>query len=192
MRAAALAILLCWPAAAWAQAPAAPAAAPETRTFRDWTVTCRPDRYCVAETPDRSTAMRSPPANVLRVARHATQPNWEISVRVNARRPDLRADPMLWVDEDGETLELGTDVRAYGSASEAYVVGEAAQRAMERFGPGRTVRFEFTDTESMGHAAVFSLSGLTASLLWIDERQRRVGAPRAAGRPPAGLRPVAD
>lgn len=40
------------------------------------------------------------------------------------------------------------------------------------------------------HDPRFSLSGLSAALLWIDEKQGRVGSPRQAGNPPQGLTPV--
>ena len=42
----------------------------------------------------------------------------------------------------------------------------------------------------MPQQAGFSLSGLTAALLWIDEQQRRVGSERVASAPPHGLVPA--
>jgi hypothetical protein len=38
--------------------------------------------------------------------------------------------------------------------------------------------------------AKFSLAGLTASLVWIDEQQKRLGSERVASAPPYGLSPT--
>lgn len=61
---------------------------------------------------------------------------------------------------------------------------------MDLLGPGTELSFEFLDRSGNLHTPRFSLSGLMAALLWIDEQQGRIGSPRSAGHPPRGLTPV--
>jgi hypothetical protein len=61
---------------------------------------------------------------------------------------------------------------------------------MDRFMPGTAATVDFTDTAQQPKQAAFSLAGLTAALIWIDEQQGRLGSERVASAPPHGLVPI--
>ena len=63
---------------------------------------------------------------------------------------------------------------------------------MDRLMPGSALDVSFTDESGAATATTFSLTGLTAALIWIDERQGRLGSERVAEVPPYGLSPAYD
>ena len=56
--------------------------------------------------------------------------------------------------------------------------------------PGAALDVTFTDDSGATGKAGFSLDGLTAALVWIDERQGRLGSERVAEAPTVGLDPA--
>ena len=160
------------------------------RYFRDWLAACRADGYCSA------TAYQNPnPGNgtvadyILRIGRHAEGTYWEASFTTVATMADPAVTVSVGVDGAWEDFEKG-DVAPYGSVNEFFLLGPKAQAVMDRLAPGSEITIEFTDTDGGRQQAMFSLSGLTASLIWIDEQQRRLGSERVAEAPPVGLERV--
>lgn len=176
---------------------ALPAAAQENgeirRYFRDWLAACRADGYCSAIAYVRPNSGGGRDADYwLRVGRHAEGVYWEVSFTTIAAQADPWRDFTVDVDGNSTTFSLSPEVGAYGSANDFYFLGDKAQEVMDRFGPGRTATISFTDTDGNTREAVFSLSGLTAALLWIDEQQHRIGSERVASAPPVGLVPIGE
>lgn len=141
-------------------APAQTAPPPESRVFRDWLAVCDNTNDCVA------FGGASWAGGWIRIARPAG-PGAAPSVHVN-----------LWSSEgamtaalDGEPLSLVED-----SAVGAFAAPDAlaTARALAR---GAQV------TVDGDESAQISLSGVAAALLWIDERQGRLGASDAFMRP---------
>lgn len=161
----------------------------ETRQyFKDWLAACRVDGYCSA------TAYQNPsPGNgtvadyVLRVGRHAEGIYWEISFSTVATMGDATQPFEVAVDGDAERFAGSSEVAAYGSINDFFLLGPKAQAVMDRLAPGAELTVAFTDTDGNRQEAVFSLAGLTASLIWIDEQQNRLGSERVAEAPPVGL-----
>lgn len=160
----------------------------ERRYFRDWLADCRSDGYCSA------TAYVNPaPGNgtvadyVLRIGRHAEQTYWEISLATVASMADAGQPFEVSVDGVLERFAGPTEIAAFGSINDFFLLGRKAQAVMDRLAPGTTIAFGFTDTGGTPQRAEFSLTGLTASLIWIDEKQGRLGSERVAEAAPAGL-----
>lgn len=161
----------------------------ETRQFfKDWLAACRADGYCSA------TAYQNPnPGNgtvadyIFRVGRHAEGVYWEISLSTVASMGDGAQPFEVSVDGAAERFAGPAEVAAYGSINDFFFTGPRAQAVMDRLAPGSDLAIAFTDTDRNRQQAVFSLAGLTASLIWIDEMQNRLGAERVAEAPPVGL-----
>ncbi|MFW2342368.1 DUF1176 domain-containing protein [Brevundimonas sp.] len=145
------------------KAPGAPPAAsaepatvsPESRTFRDWTVVCGNDGTCTAFGGVESGT------GWLRIVMPAG--------------PEAVPVVELGMGMDAETLQrtLTLDGRAYGldvRDNVARVAGERARALIAALAGARTAAIGTGDD-----TLEFSVSGISASLLWIDERQGRLG-----------------
>lgn len=160
----------------------APAALAGERDFRNWHTACGDDGYCAATTEAGG--------DLLRVARHAEQSYWEVSFVSGSSQADEWQDFIVDVDGQTETFGLRSEIGAYGSITDFYLLGEKAQRVMDLMMPGETLRLRYTDTTARPRVVDFPLAGLTAALLWIDEQQGRIGSERVASVPPHGLTPA--
>jgi hypothetical protein len=164
----------------------------EVRVYlKDWLAACRADGYCSA------TAYQNPnPGDgrvadyVLRIGRHARETYWEVSLTTIAAMADPSALLSAAVDGAAVVFEGPDEIAAYGSVNDFFLLGPGAQEVMDRLVLGQEVVFEFTDTDAASRRAAFSLSGLAAALIWIDEQQHRLGSERVAEVPPFGLQQV--
>lgn len=179
-----LAVLL--PTVSYAQA------AEEMRTFGDWLTGCRSDGYCVATAHDNANPAGGSGANtVLRVGRHAEEIYWEVSLTTLGPVADPAGAFTVRIDAGTALVfEGAAEVAAYGSGTDFFFMGKGAQAVMDQLAPGSTVEVAFTDMDGEVQRAGFSLKGLTASLIWIDEKQKRLGSERVAEAPPVGLAPI--
>lgn len=166
--------------------------AQETRQyFRDWLAVCRPDGYCSALAYDNTDTTAGVDADyILRVGRQPQDLYWQISFTAVAAMPGEFPEFDVTVDQTPFTFSRPTDVGAYGAINDFFFLNAPAQDLFDAMGPGNTMRVSFQDEHGMVQTASFSLSGLTAALLWIDEQQVRVGAERVAGAAPEDLTPV--
>ncbi len=166
----------------------------ETRKyFRDWLASCRPDGYCSATTYDNPNPGDGSVADyILRVGRHERGVYWEISLTTVATMPEQYSDMNIDINGQTSILSQNFDYGAYASINDFFFVSSNAQVILDRLIQGARARFTFDDQNLVPQTASFSLSGLAASLLWIDEQQRRVGAERVAYPAPLGLTPVSQ
>lgn len=182
--AAALLTLLAAVAPAFAQEGAG-----ETGTFGAWTAACDSTGYCEATNAILDPA-RDGPRYVLSVGRHAQQSYWELSLDTPYTPADPWSDFVVSVDGNSTTFSLSPQVGAYGSSTRFYFLGDGVQQTMDRMMPGSMIDIAFTDEQSTPQTVKFSLEGLTAALIWIDEKQHRIGSERVASAPPYGLVPA--
>jgi hypothetical protein len=175
---------------AMAVAWAAPAAAqmPESKTFRDWTVACNELVRCFAETKNIAGAASD---FLLRLARNRDEAKWNVILVTGVEAPKQPYE--IYADLDGTTVEFkGAEAAGmFGEIIDLHLLGPEATALMAAMGPASEIGFEFIGDNGEAFAPRFSLSGLSASLLWIDEKQGRIGSPREAGDLPAGLEPAA-
>ncbi len=163
------------------------------RSFAGWVAACRDDGYCSASAySETGPAGGSTAVDLLRIGRHAEQSYWEISLTTAAAMADAGREFVVSVDTVPEIFSGPEEVGAYGAFDSFFLLGDGAQRVMDRMMPGQQLTADYTSTSGDMQQARFSLSGLTAALIWIDEWQTRLGSERVASVPPFGLEPMAD
>lgn len=154
------------------------------RLFGSWTAACDPSGFCSATASQGSDY-------IFKVARHAEQSYWELQFRATGPSvPDQWSEFTVSVDGDFLTFSPQSQVGAYGTDRDFYFLGDPAQSLMDKMMPGNTLSVAFTDSAPSAQSSEFSLEGLTAALIWIDEQQGRIGSERVAAAPPYGLVPV--
>lgn len=159
--------------------------------FQDWLAACRADGYCSAIAYDNTDSTAGVDADyLLRVGRQSDGLYWEISFTTVLTMPGANAGFDVTVDNTPFHFAPPYDAGAYGSINDFFFLNEAAQRMFDAMGPGDHLRVMFNDESRQSQTATFSLNGLTAALLWIDEQQSRVGSERVADAAPIGLTPV--
>lgn len=152
----------------------------EIRHFGDWTASCEAADFCRAHTGDEVRLV---------IQRHQQSSHWELLVEVGG-------DPSRWVTEFtvqvDDLIERFTSFEEfgpYGGPGRFHFMSDKAQAVLAAMLDGRTARFALFDNDDNSDVLGFSLVGLSASLLWIDEHQQRIGSPRLTGEPPYGVLP---
>lgn len=158
------------------------------RYFKDWLAACRADGYCSAigyvnPNPGDGTVADF----AFRIGRHAEESYWELSFTPVKVMADPAMPFTMLVDGKGESLTAPDEIAPYGSINDFFLLGAKAQSVMDQLMPGTALKVIFTDESGATGTAEFSLSGLTAALIWIDEQQGRLGSERVAEIPPVGL-----
>lgn len=163
------------------------------RYFKDWLAVCSSDGNCSATAYDNPTPISGAIANyILRVGRQKLAQAWEISFTAIASVPQQWTDLKVTVDNDHLIFASRRDYGAYDAINDFYLVGQKAQTLFAEMLPGTKLSLRFLTEGQTETKALFSLSGLMAALLWIDEQQQRPGSKRFAGPAPVGLTPVSE
>lgn len=165
----------------------------ETKQFKDWQVTCSTYADCAATLSlDEDPNDFLTPDFTLTLARSAYETYWHISLTTLAATPGPASQ--LRADVDGQKHAFSPDAgfATFGALHTYFVLGKPAQNLLDQMVPGKLISLEFTDQAGAAHTLDFSLAGLAAALLWIDEKQMRVGSERVASAPPENLVKVTD
>jgi hypothetical protein len=161
------------------------------RYFDDWLAACRGDGYCSAVSYVNPNPGDGRVADYwFRIGRHAEESYWELSFTPIKVMADPAQAFVLTVDDASETFSGVSEVAAYGALNDFFLLGKKAQAVMDRLMPGTSLAVAFTDEAGSPVKTNFSLDGLTAALIWIDEQQSRIGSERVAELPPVGLEPA--
>lgn len=165
----------------------ASASAAETRTFGAWTATCDAAHDCRAEALADAGAEGVPAT--FEIARRAQGTYWTIGFE---GRIAPGAESPVNVTIDGETsIFEGRYARgAYDRLNRVFLFGDGAQPLLDALVAGTGLDLGYLTGEGQTIMAGFSLEGLAAALLFIDEQQGRIGAERVAYAPPEDLTPV--
>jgi hypothetical protein len=156
--------------------------------FGAWLAACEADGYCSAVSYVNPNPGDGRVADYwFRIGRHAQESYWELSFTPIKVEADWNQALTFSVDGETETLVGYDEIAPYGAINDLFLLGKKAQLVMDRLMPGTTLDVGFTDRNGETQGATFSLSGLTAALIWIDERQNRLGSERVAEAPPVGL-----
>ncbi len=179
-------------------APASAQTFGETRQyFGDWLAACRPSGYCSATAYDNPHALQGDVANrngtadnILRLGRHEKSTYWEISLTTIEAMPGEYSDIVF--DIDGTITSFAQDFGygAYSAINDFFFVSSDAQTLIDQMVASNTAGAFFQGQDNTEIEAKFSLLGLSAALLWIDEQQNRVGSERVAYAAPIGLTPI--
>ena len=156
--------------------------------FKDWAVSCDEAGYCEASTKDTKNM-----AGPLRIARlKQAKAIWEISVELDeTTSPTLRPTQLRIAGQRTNRLSPSRDFATFGSSNRFHLINSAAlQPLFRRMIESRRMFASFSDGTTQRIEASYSLNGLSAALLYIDDKQKRLGSPRVAG-PPTGNRVIA-
>ncbi|MBA4782319.1 MAG: DUF1176 domain-containing protein [Rhizobiales bacterium] len=159
-------------------------------SFEDWTVACRKDGYCVAETQDARAA-----AGPLRIGRiNSAGAKWEISVSTRADNPALFGPVGIRVPGQRQLrLAPNRDYATFGDPEQYFLINSSGlQPLFRRMIESRHLFVTFDARDRREIDANYSLKGLKDALLWIDEQQENIGSDRTAGPPSAtgGAAPI--
>ncbi|MEP1443591.1 MAG: DUF1176 domain-containing protein [Hyphomicrobiales bacterium] len=158
-------------------------------SFKDWSISCDNAGYCEASTRDTKDM-----AGQLRIGR-LKQSNalWEISVELDkSNSSGLRPIQLRIAGQRTTRLSPNRDFATFGNPDRFHLVNSASlQPLFRRMIESRRMFASFSDGASKRVEASYSLNGLSAALLYIDDQQKRLGSPRVAG-PPSGNRVVAE
>ena len=151
-------------------ATASPAAA-EKRSFKDWKTFCA-QGICVAETVTRGGRVR------LQFKRGAeADADWVIAF-TGVQRDVAPATPVTVTVDAHPAMGFAPET-GYRIGQNALILDDPALVPLlfDALRGGNAATFSFTHNQGFPIKLRFSLSGLAASVLWIDEQQDRVGAP---------------
>ncbi|WP_414833800.1 DUF1176 domain-containing protein [Afifella sp. YEN Y35] len=154
-----------------------PALAQETNSFRDWSVTCSPDAGCSAQVKGPSTQFA--------LDRSEGAAGWYIRFDFSDPLPDPNRPLTLLIDGDKTVLQARSDWSFTGEAGRSFVRGNDRLRAalIGALEDGTQLIVEYIDVTGEPRRQLFSLSGLSASLLWAEEQMGIVGEERLASAP---------
>lgn len=171
-------------------AAAAAAELGEVRDFSDWSVACDNVRACRAHGFPAGGASEGFGLRIDRDGDGTSRPRLYVSLDLNWEAP--RTGTVTFATEQARirTLPVTTAFRVDENAMEIVdpALVQAILAALRR---SSELRVTFAPSPSGADEPVpaISLSGASAALLWMDERQQRVGTVSALARP--GNRPVA-
>lgn len=151
----------------------------EIKTVRDWTGECDDDLFCTATASGAGGMVMGGTGYQMRVTRASGDISWW-SMRFllkHVPQPKTEGEMAIAVD-GGEPLnfyeELGylrdADGVTFGLAG-----GADLNKLFAAIKKGRKLKLSYETLEGKKQEETFSLSGLAAVLLWIDEQQSRVG-----------------
>jgi len=148
------------------------------RQFRDWRAVCDNLNNCKAVSVDLA------PASRLEIARkYGRDTFWTLSFIITGDEARTYEPFHISVDfEEPLTLEPDDGYRSALEPNRFDIINiRQANRLMQLFARGRQTYFNFLNRQGQETGARFSLKGLSASLLWIDDRQKRLKSPRTIG-----------
>ncbi len=153
------------------------------RQFKDWRASCDDNGNCKGVVVD--TRRNNTTATYrLEIARKR-EPNsfWTLSFVITG--DEARTFEPLHVSVDFEPplqLEPDQDYQPGKQANTYDIIGVAQGNILMRlFARGNDAFFNFLNSRGQETAARFSLRGLSATLLWIDDQQKRLKSPRTIG-----------
>lgn len=157
------------------------------KTVRDWTAMCDQSETCITETVGSGGLAMGGQGYRLQIGRHAGNDTaWFMRfIMKNVPRPKDDGSLELTIDS-GEPFPLSQD---YGYLADAdgmtFGIGNTLDldRLFKAFKKGKSLALSFDGDDGQHHAETFSLSGSVATMLWIDEQQKRIGNSGEIGSP---------
>jgi hypothetical protein len=149
----------------------------EGKTVRDWTAECATSLTCITEATGSSGLAMGKAGYRLQVGRHNGEDTaWFIElIMKNVPQPN----GTLVISVDGQALPEMSESFDYLKDAEGETFGISALSVLKplfaQMKKGKSVEIAFKANDGSEHKETFSLSGLAATMLWIDEKQERVG-----------------
>ncbi len=152
-------------------------------SYKDWEVSCDIYNICTASTASIETK-EGMQKDVFSLQRGEYQDYWEISLIANKAEPDQQGLINVSIDDGELDFATGQDFAAYGALNQYYFLEEKAQILLDSLKPANNLTISFSDEAGNNQNRKFSLSGLSAALLFIDEKQNQINIKHIAGKPP--------
>ncbi len=166
-----------------------PLSAKEIRQFRDWQVKCDDYQNCAATisiTSDETIGIDY----TLSLERKYYSEFWDFSFIAYEAQPKLDENIAIIIDGEEIIITQPEQFAAYNLLNQYYFLGESGQIIFDKIINGSQMQIIFIDEDGIERAPIFSLSGVAASLLYIDEKQERLGIARKIGIEPENGNPV--
>lgn len=151
------------------------AVAADNARFASWLALCDDNLDCEAHTAEIERGS----AGSFSLSLSRDGDSWAMSV-ASSIRPDISLGIQLVVDEtpvffpsDSVVLRGSEAIAGAASAYHMYPQGAKAEQVLRLLRPGNRVNVDFADCGGTEHTLSFSLSGITAALSWIGQKQRR-------------------
>lgn len=157
-----------------------PALAPaEVKTVRDWTADCDDDLYCTATVSGASGMVMGGTGYQLRFARAGGDMSWW-SMRFFLKHvPQPKTEGEMQVSVDGGEAVSFYEEYGYLRDADGVTFGIAGGSDLDKLfaslKKGRKLTLSYETADGKAQTEDFSLSGLAAVLLWVDDKQNRVG-----------------
>ncbi len=173
---------LVFAASLFCAASGAPAGDSWSQTFRDWQATCFPDGGCEASTGDQGVSAAGDTLRLIVERTGADRAGWFVAIEFFHKPP--RTDRAITLAFNGRpdiVLSADGGYRAYRANERFYVTDQnALQILLPAILAGEALRIDYFDVTSEARSFTLSLSGVTASLLWVESELKITGAPRIA------------
>ena len=160
----------------------------DVKTIRDWTGECDGDSYCVATASGAGGMVMGGTGYQLRFSRAGGDVSaW--SMRFLLRHvPKPKADGEMAISVDGGTPASFSEEYGYLRDADGVTFGIAGGDDLNKLfaavKKGQKLALSFETGDGKTQKETFSLSGLAAILLWIDDQQSRVGKSSEISNPP--------
>lgn len=162
---------------------ATPAADAQEQRLRDWVASCTP-AACEAFTTTLGRTEPRPYSMTLMLVRGADETDWSVAIRVDDADP-APDTPLILQADDGAAFRLEPKRGYRYDGAGTFSLREAVPELIAAMRAGNQLFITFQDQRFRETGAPFSLKGVIAAMLWIDERQGRAGGanPAAAATP---------
>jgi invasion protein IalB len=160
------------------------------RNFKDWHLRCEKNGDCLARTVLRGTAGPNRTDYVLRIERKLATGRWRILLTTIANLLDPSASLSFRVDAQNDIkFRAGKDYKPQKAVNDFVLSNDKKQAAlMKLLREGAILQVTFRAKRAGKTRPRFSLKGLAAGLIWIQQQQDKAARSAAALAAPAARR----
>jgi len=160
----------------------------EVKTVRDWTGDCDDDLACTATASGAGGMVMGGTGYQLRFSRAGgDMSQWSMRFLLK-HVPQPKADGEMAISVDGGTALSFHEEYGYLRDADRITFGLGGGKDLDKLfaavKKGRKLDLSYETSDGKMQKETFSLSGLAAILLWIDEQQNRVGKSSEISSPP--------
>ena len=162
----------------WVTLIPVPASSQAQRSLRDWQVSCDANGSCMAETTATGRTDAITYRFTLTFRRAAMDAPWRVSIRMRGEEP-ARTSALIFQIDAGANFRFEPDEIVRSNDQDYELTGQQKIDAlMDAFRDGDKLWLTFHSPRISETGLAFSLSGVVASIIWIEEQQS-AGAPTA-------------
>ncbi len=153
-----------------------PSVAQAQRVLRDWQVSCNPQKECNAETTATGRTDAVTYRFTLVFGRASSTAPWRILIRMNGAEPAPTSPFIFQIDAGAHFRFEPDEIRANDRQDYELLNDTKVEDLIAAFRQGDNLWLTFHDPRIRETGLAFSLSGVVASILWINEQQETASA----------------